>query len=260
MNYKNLSYEQENNVAVVTINRPDKLNALNNDTLNELSLLLDEIKSDDNISVIIITGSGKKAFVAGADIKEINELSKESALKFAEFGQSVFTKIEQLGKPVIAAINGYALGGGCELSLACHIRVCSENAKFGQPEVKLGIIPGYGGTQRLTKLINSGRALEYILTGDMISAEDALRIGLVSQVHPQAELIDKTKEMAKKIASYGQISISKALASVQYAVDNAIQEGLKFEAEQFAESCDTEDCKEGTSAFLQKRAPHFQNK
>ncbi len=260
MNYENLLLEIKAPVATVTVNRPDKLNALNEQTIKELGVVFDDLNSNDSVSVIILTGSGEKAFVAGADIKELNALDMISAKEFAEFGQSVFSKIEKSEKPVIAAVNGFALGGGCELALACHIRVASENAKFGQPEVNLGIIPGYGGTQRLARQINSSRAAEYILTGDMIDASEALRLGLVNHVYQQSELMENVTKLAGKIASKGQQAIRNALKAIK-AVDNMpLAEGLKFEADLFALCCGTEDFKEGTSAFLEKRKPVFKNK
>jgi len=260
MNYENLLLEIKKPIATVTVNRPDKLNALNAQTIKELSTAFDELKNNDGVSVIILTGSGEKAFVAGADIKELNALDMITAKEFAEFGQSVFSKIEKSEKPVIAAVNGFALGGGCELSLACHIRIASDNAKFGQPEVNLGIIPGYGGTQRLTRQINSGRAVEYILTGDMIDANEALRLGLVNHVYPQSELMENAMKLAGKIASKGQQAIRNSLKAVK-AVDNMpLTEGLKFEADLFSLCCGTEDFKEGTLAFLEKRKPAFKNK
>ena len=260
MNYENLLLDIKEPVATVTVNRPDKLNALNEQTIKELGVVFDELNNNDSVSVIILTGSGEKAFVAGADIKELNALDMISAKEFAEFGQLVFSKIEKSEKPVIAAVNGFALGGGCELALACHIRVASENAKFGQPEVNLGIIPGYGGTQRLTRQINSGRASEYILIGDMIDANEALRLGLVNHVYQQTELMENVNKLAGKIASKGQQAIRNALKAVK-AVDNMpLAEGLKFEADLFALCCGTEDFKEGTLAFLEKRKPAFKNK
>ncbi|HAB54509.1 MAG TPA: enoyl-CoA hydratase, partial [Ignavibacteriales bacterium] len=207
MNYQTLLLEKKENVTIVKINRPDKLNALNAVTLDELKQVFISLRNDESVSVIILTGSGEKAFVAGADISEINKLDMISAKAFAEKGQEIFYSIENMNKPVIAAVNGFALGGGCELALSCHIRLASDNAKFGQPEVNLGIIPGYGGTQRLTRLINSGRSAEYIFTGDMIDANEALRIGLVNRIYPQQELLDKTIELAKKISSKGQQAI-----------------------------------------------------
>lgn len=260
MNYKNLLIDISEHIAVVTLNRPDKLNALNHETLIELQQAFNSLKDDKNIFVVIITGSGEKAFVAGADISEINKLDMLDGKKFAEFGQSVFSMIEKFDKPVIAAVNGFALGGGCELALSCHIRIASENAKFGQPEVNLGIIPGYGGTQRLTRLINSGRAAEIILTADMIDSSEALRIGLVNKVYPQSELQSKAFEMASKIASKGQQAIRLALRAVKVVDEVSSREGQNVEATLFALCCGTEDFKEGTQAFLEKRKPSFKNK
>ena len=257
MDLKNLLYKIENNIAIVTINRPDKLNALNHETLTELDLVFEHVKNDDEVYVVIITGAGEKAFVAGADIVELSKLDRKSAVEFAEFGQSIFSKIENLDKPVIAAVNGFALGGGCELALACHIRLSSDKARFGQPEVNLGIIPGYGGTQRLTRLINKGRALEYILTGDMIPSIDAYRIGLVSQVYASDELIPKAIEMAEKIIAKGSFAVSAAIKAVNAAYQLPLDEGLKYEAELFGECCDTDEFSEGTAAFLEKRKPDF---
>lgn len=260
MDYKNLLLDVNQNIGLITINRPDKLNALNRETLVELKDVLEKLESDENIFVVIITGSGEKAFVAGADISEINKLNMLEGKKFAEFGQSVFSIIEKFEKPVIAAVNGFALGGGCELALACHIRLASEYAKFGQPEVNLGIIPGYGGTQRLTRLINSGRAAEMILTADMIDANEALRIGLVNKVYPQSELQSSAFDMAVKIASKGQQAIRLALKAIKANDEVSLQEGQNMEATLFALCCGTEDFKEGTKAFLEKRKPVFVNK
>ena len=260
MSYKNLLLEIKNNVAVVTINRPDKLNALNGDTINELEDVFSSIKNNTEVFVAIVTGSGEKAFVAGADISELNKLDVLSAKEFSEKGNRVFRQIENLGKPVIAAVNGFALGGGCELALACHIRTASDNAKFGQPEVNLGVIPGYGGTQRLARVINSARALEIILTGDMVSAEEAYRIGLVNKVYPQTELLDKTLELAAKIISKGQQAIRMALKAVKATDNLSLVEGLNYEVSQFALVCGTEDFKEGTAAFLEKRKPQFKHR
>jgi len=260
MSYKTLLLEIKDHVAVVTINRPDKLNALNAQTINDLDLVFDELKNDNDIYVIILTGSGEKAFVAGADISELSKLDIVGAKEFAERGQAVFNKIEQSDKPVIAVVNAFALGGGCELALACHIRIASETAKFGQPEVNLGIIPGYGGTQRLARLINSGRATEYILTADMIDANEALRIGLVNKVYPLNELMDNAQGMATKIAGKGQQAIRLAMKSIRAVNEISLKEGQKLEASLFALCCGTEDFKEGTSAFLEKRKPVFKNK
>jgi enoyl-CoA hydratase len=260
MDYKNILLEKKGTTAIITMNRPDKLNALDKETIDELESVFDELKSDKDIFVVIITGSGEKAFVAGADISELAKLDVISAKEFSERGQRVFDKIEQFGKPVIAAVNGFALGGGCELALSCHIRIAGDKAKFGQPEVNLGIIPGYGGTQRLARLINTGRAAEYILTGDMIDANEAIRIGLVNKVYPQNELIEKTFELAEKIAGKGQQAIENSLKSIRAVNDLSLSEGLRFEASLFAICCGTEDFKEGTKAFLEKRKPDFKNR
>ncbi len=260
MSYQTLLLDVKDNIAVVTLNRPDKLNALNAQTINDLDSVFDDLKENEGVYAIVLTGSGEKAFVAGADIKELNKLDMISAKEFAEKGQAVFNKIEKFDKPVIAVVNGFALGGGCELALACHIRLASDNAKFGQPEVNLGIIPGYGGTQRLARLINTGRAMEYILTADMISADEAYRIGLVNKVYPQDELLDKAIEMAKKITGKGQQAIRLAMKAVKAVDEMSLKEGQNLEASLFALCCGTEDFKEGTSAFLEKRKPEFKNK
>ena len=257
MELKNLLYEVLDNIATITINRPDKLNALNHDTLSELNLVIEKIKTDESVHVVIITGAGEKAFVAGADIEELSELNSESGSEFSEFGQSIFSKIENLNKPVIAVVNGFALGGGCELALACHIRLASDKARFGQPEVGLGTIPGYGGTQRLARQINKGRALEYILTGDMIHADEAYRIGLVNRVYASDELIPKAKEMAQKIISKGRFAVSASIKAVNAVDQLSLSEGLKLEAELFGSCCETEEFKEGTTAFLEKRKPNY---
>ncbi len=260
MDFNNLLFEVQEKIAIVKINRPTKLNALNDETFNELEKVFNHIKSNDELSVVIITGVGEKAFVAGADINELNKCDVETGETLSLKGQTVFNLIENLGKPVIAAVNGFALGGGCELALSCHIRLASESARFGQPEVNLGIIPGYGGTQRLAKLINSGRAIEYILTGDMIDAQEALRIGLVNKVFPNENLIDEAIKLAGKIASKGQVAVSLALESVLNTNNKSLVEGLKEEARLFGKCCGSEDFKEGTNAFLEKRKPNFKNK
>ncbi|MCX7876679.1 MAG: enoyl-CoA hydratase-related protein [Melioribacteraceae bacterium] len=259
MDFKNLLFDVEKNIALVKINRQEKLNALNDETLNELNICFNHIKNDKNIFVVIITGAGEKAFVAGADISEINKLNIISAKEFSEKGQAIFNLIENLGKPVIAAVNGFALGGGCELALACHIRFSSDRAKFGQPEVNLGIIPGYGGTQRLTRLIGSGRAAELILTGDLIDAEEAYRIGLVNKIFSPEELISQSKLFAEKIASKGQAAVGFALKSIVSCDELSEDEGQNLESSLFALCCGTDDFKEGTSAFLEKRKPNFKN-
>ncbi len=260
MYYQNLILNIKNNIAVLTVNRPDKLNALNRNTLDELKRVLLELKDNKEVYVLIITGAGKKSFIAGADISELSKCNFDSGKEFSKKGQKIFDLIENLGKPVIAAINGFALGGGCELALACHIRIASENASFGQPEVNLGIIPGYGGTQRLARLINAGRAAEYILTGDIFNAKEALRLGLISKVFTQEELLSEAEKIAEKISKKGQTAIRSALKSITSINDFTQTEGLNLEAELFAKCCSTEDFIEGTSAFLEKRKPDFKNK
>ncbi|MCO6474549.1 MAG: enoyl-CoA hydratase/isomerase family protein, partial [Melioribacteraceae bacterium] len=237
MDYNNILVEIDNKIALLTINREKKLNALNTETLDELFTCFSSIKTDDNVNVVVITGSGEKAFVAGADINELHEQSLLTGKIFAEKGQQVFNLIENLGKPVIAAVNGFALGGGCELALSCHIRLASTNAKFGQPEVNLGIIPGYGGTQRLTRIVGTGISLELILTGDLITADEAQRIGLVNKVIVPADLLIEAKKLAEKISSKGQIAVRAALASVLVNKEIPEREGLNFEANLFGNCC-----------------------
>jgi enoyl-CoA hydratase len=258
--YQTLLFETKNRIATVTINRPDKLNALNAQAKAELLNVFERIKNDPATDVVILTGAGEKSFVAGTDIKELAELNQETGKQFSAGGQAVFNLIENLGKPVIAAVNGYALGGGTELALACHIRIASENATFGQPEVNLGIIPGYGGTQRLARLIGKGRAMEMILTGEAIDAAEAFRIGLVNKVVPLPDLMKAAEEIALKIISKGQIAIRLALKAVNMVHETHLADGQALEGSLFALCCDTEDFKEGTRAFLEKRKPLFKNK
>jgi enoyl-CoA hydratase len=260
MSYQTLILETSNGIARVTINRPDKLNALNLEAKRELRQVFEAIKHADDVHVVILTGAGEKAFVAGTDIRELTELNRESGQLFAQGGQEVFDHIENLGKPVIAAVNGYALGGGCELALACHVRIASENAKFGQPEVNLGIIPGYGGTQRLARLVGKGRAMELILTGDQLDAHEAFRIGLVNKVVPQSELMDAAQAMAQKIVSKGQVAVRLALKAVNMTDETNLTDGLALEASLFGVCCGSEDFREGTTAFLEKRKPAFKNR
>jgi len=259
MNYKNLLVEINEGIAIVKINRPDKLNALNIELINELNDFFSSAGDDSNISVIIVTGTGDKAFAAGADINEIAQLNSENAKAFSEKGQAVFNRIEGLRKPVIAAVNGFALGGGCELALACHIRIASQNAKFGQPEINLGLIPGYGGTQRLTKLINPGRAAYYMLTGELIDSSEALRLGIVSFVFEQEQLLNEALNIAKKIASKSLPAAGNILDAIKSAVNLPLEEGLAYEATLFEQCCSTEDFKEGTAAFIEKRKAIFKN-
>lgn len=260
MQYQTITFEARGAIAYVTINRAGKLNALNTQAKSELRQLFENIRNDAGVVVVILTGAGEKSFVAGTDIGELTELTTETGKVFAEDGQSVFNLVENLGKPVIAAVNGYALGGGCELALACHIRIAAENAKFGQPEVNLGIIPGYGGTQRLARLIGKGRAMELILTGDQVDAQEALRIGLVNKVVPQSELMKTAEAIAQKIIAKGQVAIRLALKAVNMTEETNLTDGQALEASLFGVCCGSEDFKEGTKAFLEKRKPNFKNK
>jgi enoyl-CoA hydratase len=250
--FENLLFENKTGIALVTVNRPAVRNALNSATMKELRTVFEQIKTNDEIRVAILTGSGDKAFVAGADINELATLTPMAAKTYSLAGQAIFDLIEQLGKPVIAAVNGYALGGGCELAMACTFRIASENAVFGQPEVKLGLIPGYGGTQRLAQLVGRGPAAQMLVTGEMIGAAGALRIGLVNQVVPQQELITGAEAIAKKI-------IANAPLAVKFCID-ALGRGMETEANLFGLCCATEDMKEGTASFLEKRTPNFKGK
>jgi enoyl-CoA hydratase len=260
MTYSTLVQKIDNRISLITVNRPDKLNALNSQCKGELKELFTSLKTNPDVDVVILTGSGEKAFIAGTDIGELQSLNAQSGKEFAEGGQSIFDLIQHLGKPVIAAINGYALGGGCELALACHIRIASENAKFGQPEVNLGIIPGYGGTQRLARLVGAGKAMEMILTGNQIDAQEALRIGLVNKVVAKADLLPTAEAMARTIIGKGQLAIRMSMKAINAAMELPLSEGLKVEAALFGESCSTEDAREGINAFLQKRKAAFKGK
>jgi enoyl-CoA hydratase len=253
----NLIHETKNHVAWVTINRPAVRNALNSATIRDLKTVFDQIRDDNEVRVVILTGAGDKAFVAGADINELAELSPVQGREYALAGQAVFDAIERLGKPVIAAINGYALGGGCELASACTFRIASENAVLGQPEVKLGIIPGYGGSQRLPRLVGKGMAMQILLTGEMVPAADALRIGLVNQVVPQPELLSTAEGIAKKIMANAPLAVKFCLDAVNRGTEMTLDEALHLEATLFGLCCTTEDMKEGTRAFLEKRPADF---
>lgn len=249
-----------NGILSITLSRPDALNALNAETMDGLRYMLQQTYQSTEIRGIILTGDGEKAFVAGADIKELSWLNKEEALKLSQNGQILFKMIEDCPKPVIAAVNGFALGGGCELAMACHLRICTESAKFGQPEVNLGIIPGYGGTQRLTQLVGRGKALELLLTGDMISAQDALRLGLVNHVvGNREELMALSHKLMMKMISKAPIAVTNIIKSVNsgFAFEAA---GYEAEAKYFSECTTTEDFKEGTTAFLEKRKPEFKGR
>ncbi len=261
MNYDTLLTTIENNTCVITINRPDKLNALNKNVFNDLDKAIDEVINNPEIKSAIITGSGPKAFVAGADIAEFAGLAKEQAMDLAQRGQDVFFKIENSPKPIVAAVNGFALGGGCELAMACHFRLCSENAKFGQPEVNLGLIPGYGGTQRLTQLVGKGKSMELQMTGNLIDAAEALRLGLVNHITLAEELLAKTKEILQVIHSKAPIAVSKVIQCINTAVVNIDNtNGYKKEVAAFGDCFITEDMKEGTTAFLEKRKAIFTGK
>jgi enoyl-CoA hydratase len=255
MTFSNILLHTQEKISIITINRPESLNALNAQTISELSIALEHLENDAETRVIIITGSGEKSFVAGADIKEFADFGQNKAEELAQIGQNkLFNKIENLKKPVIAAVNGFALGGGLELAMACHIRYASENAKLGLPEVTLGLIPGYGGTQRLPKLVGKGLANEMIFSAKMISAQRAKEIGLVNEVYPISELIEKTKELAAIISRNSPQGISKAIAAVN-ASDT--EKGYQLEIKSFGELFDMEDKKEGVAAFLEKRKPNF---
>ena len=256
--YQTLLTTLENNIFTITINRPDKLNALNREVMNDLNNVMDEVYKNAEIKSVIITGAGEKAFVAGADISEFSGLSQQEGMALAKRGQDIFFKIENSPKPIIAAVNGFALGGGCELAMACHIRIASGSAKFGQPEVNLGLIPGYGGTQRLTMLIGKGKAMEFLLTGNMIDATNALQSGLVNYVVPQDQLLLKAKEILTTINSKAPVAIAKCINAVNHAYTGI--KGYEQEIFGFSECFITEDVKEGTAAFLEKRKPNFKGK
>ena len=258
--FENLLFQKKGAMAYVTVNRPKVLNALNMATMEELRKVFHAIKQDDEVRVVIMTGSGEKAFIAGADI---SELAKQDAVQGKEYthrGQSVLNLIENLGKPVIACINGFALGGGCEIAMACTMRLASDNARLGQPEVKLGIIPGYGGTQRLPRLVGKGIAMQLVLAGEMITAQEAHRIGLVNEVVPASELIPRAEVIAQKIVANAPLAVQYAMEAVNKGMDMTLAEGLYLEATLFGVCCATEDKKEGTTAFLEKRAAQFRGK
>ena len=249
--------EKVDRIAWVTLNRPEKLNALNNEVLKELERTFADLEHDAEVGAVVLTGAGEKAFVAGADIAELKTLDAASARLQSLRAQAVFQRIESMPKPVLAAVNGFALGGGCELALACHIRIASENARFGQPEVNLGIIPGYGGTQRLPRLVGKGVALDMILSGENVTASDALRMGLVSRVVPQADLRATAEKLARTILSRGPLALRSALAAVNDGLEMPQEQGLQYEAALFGLLAATQDMKEGLTAFLEKRAAAF---
>jgi enoyl-CoA hydratase len=260
MNYENILYRVEDQIAWITVNRPQVLNALNHRTMDELSAAFTSARDDDSIRVVVLTGAGEKSFVAGADINELAQQTPVEGKNFALLGQGVLRQLETLGKPSIAAINGFALGGGCELALACSMRIASRTARLGQPEVKLGILPGNGGTQRLARLCGKGVAHELILTGEMISAEEALRIGLVNRVVEPAELLSTAKAIAQKIIANAPLAVKYAMEAVEHGMEMPQEEGLFLEASLFGLCCATEDMREGTRAFIEKRPAKFRGR
>jgi len=260
MSYENILFEKKNSIAYVTVNRPKVLNALNMATMDELRAAFHEIKNDAGVRVVILTGSGEKAFIAGADINELAAHSAVSGKEYTHRGQSVLNLIENLGKPVIACLNGFTLGGGCEIAMACTMRLASDNAKIGQPEVKLGIIPGYGGTQRLPRLVGKGRAMQLVLTGEMITAQEAHRIGLVNEVTSPAELIPRAEAIAQKIIANAPLAVQYSLEAINKGLEMTLPEALYLEAVLFSVACSSEDKKEGTTAFLEKRPAQFKGK
>lgn len=257
---ENIKYEKRGNIAYITVARPKVLNALNMATMGELACVFTGVKNDAEIRVVILTGEGEKAFIAGADINELATQSGVQGKEYASRGQAVLDLIENCGKPVIACINGFALGGGCEVAMACTMRIASENAKLGQPEVKLGIIPGYGGTQRLPRLVGKGLAQQILLTGEIISAQEALRIGLVNEVVAAAELLPRAEAIAAKIIANAPLAVQYVIEAVNKGMEMTLQEGLFLEASLFGVCCGTEDKNEGTKAFLEKRAADFKGK
>ncbi|OPJ61532.1 short-chain-enoyl-CoA hydratase [Clostridium oryzae] len=260
MELNNVILEKEGKVAIVTINRPKALNALNSATLKDLDVVIDELEKDDDIYAVIVTGSGEKAFVAGADITEMKDLSTIEARKFSSLGNKVFRRLENLEKPVIAAVNGFALGGGCELSLSCDIRIASEKAKFGQPETGLGITPGFGGTQRLARLVGTGVAKELIYTCKIVKADEALRVGLVNKVVEPEKLMEEAKAMATAIAANAPIAVKLSKVAINRGIQCDIDTAVMYEAEAFGECFSTEDQTEGMTAFVEKRDKSFKNK
>jgi enoyl-CoA hydratase len=261
MSYQHILFAlDEHGIALVTVNRPDKLNALSGAVVLELKDAFERIAGEGAIRAAILTGAGEKAFVAGADISELAMLSPYEARAYAARGQAVFRSLETSGKPTVAAVNGFALGGGLELAMACAVRFASENARLGQPEVKLGIIPGYGGTQRLPRLVGRGRALELLLAGEPVTAAEAHRIGLVNAVVPQPELLDYSRAWLTKVLANGPLAVGLVLEAVDLGLDSGLDAGLRFEAAAFGVSAATEDRREGTRAFLEKRRPAFAGK
>lgn len=260
MNFQTILVSINDRIATITFNRPDKLNAINLQIIDELKRAFESFEKDSNVGVIILTGAGEKAFVAGSDISALATYDSTSAKNYSEVGNKVLSYIQNFPKPVIAAVNGFALGSGCEIAMACHFRVASENAKFGQPEVNLGLIPGHGGTQRLTRIVGIGKAMELTLTGNTIDANEALRIGLVNKVVPLADLKSAAEAMAQIILTKAPPAIALAIKAINSNLEKPLSDGLKYEAELFSDCFKTEDMKEGTKAFLEKRKPAFKGK
>jgi enoyl-CoA hydratase/carnithine racemase len=260
MAYENLLYEVKDQIAHITFNRPKVLNALNRKTMEELDACVNAAAGDDAVRAVILTGSGEKAFVAGADINELAQHTPMTGKYFSLYGQGILRRLESMGKPSIAAINGFALGGGCELALACTLRIAAKTARLGQPEVKLGILPGYGGTQRLARLCGRGVAAQLVLTGEMISADEALRIGLVNQVVEPGQLAGAAEAMAKKIIANAPVAVRFSIEAIDRGLEMSQEEGLFLEATLFGLLCATEDMREGTRAFIEKRAAEFKNR
>jgi enoyl-CoA hydratase/carnithine racemase len=257
---QNVLYEKMKGIAYVTLNRPKVLNALNTPTWADLRAAFEDARDDEAVRGVILTGAGDKAFIAGADVSDLAHMTALQAEQSSRFGQEVLDLIENLGKPVVAAINGFALGGGCETAMACTIRIAAENARFGQPEVKLGLVPGGGGTQRLPRIVGKGRALQLILSGEMITAQEAYRIGLVNEIVPAADLINRAEAILKQIASNASLAIKFALVAANKGMETSHSEGLLLEASYFGLCAATEDKQEGTSAFLEKRVPQFRGR
>lgn len=257
MSYQNILYQREDGIAIITLNRPKVLNALNAELIGELGQAMLAAREDDSVRVVILTGSGEKAFAAGADIGELARLSPVSAVDTARRGQAVTRLMERLGKPIIAAINGFALGGGCEVAMACTLRIASDTARLGQPEVNLGVVPGYGGTQRLSRLVGKGRAMDLILTGRNVKADEALSMGLVNQVVPPGSLMDAAREVARTLMTKGPLALRLSMEAVDGGLEMSLDDGLNWEAHLFGLCSSSEDMKEGLSAFLEKRTPEF---
>jgi len=260
MSYENILWEVDGHVGILTVNRPKSMNSLNVATFKEIAMCLDREIASPDVRALVVTGAGEKAFVAGADIPEIRELNSQTGVDFSALGTGVFERIENLPIPVIAAIGGFALGGGCEFTMACHLRIASEKAKFGQPEIKLGLIPGYGGTQRLPRLVGRGRALELLLTGRMVSAAEALQIGLVNDVVPHDQVLPRAKELAAQLAAAAPLARKAMLEAVRIGADQSLHDGLQTEVKLFGYCCGTADKNEGTGAFLEKREAVFTGK